>query len=88
MNRREWLSRSAAAWAGMGAAAARTPRKLKPGVPARSASRVVGANDRINVGHIGVGGMGTAHLHAFVKQSETDKDIQVVSVSDVYRKRN
>jgi len=36
---------------------------------------------------IGVGGMGTVHLRAFMKQSEDEKDIEVVGVSDVYTKR-
>jgi predicted dehydrogenase len=54
---------------------------------ARSAARVIGANDRINVGMIGVGGMGFAHLRDFVRQSDTDRDIQVVAVCDVYTKR-
>ncbi len=36
---------------------------------------------------IGVGGMGTVHLQAFMKQSEDEKDIQVVAVSDVYTRR-
>jgi len=56
-------------------------------VAAASATRVLGAGERINVGIIGTGGMGTAHLRAFVKQSEADRDIQVVAVCDVYAKR-
>ncbi len=74
--------------AGAAAASAATPVKsLKPSVTARSAARVVGANDRINVGSIGVGGMGTGHLRDFVRQSEERKDIQVVAVCDVYSVR-
>lgn len=69
----------------VGAVAAGTA--LSAQVTARSASRVVGANDRVRVGMIGVGGMGTVHLRAFMKQSEDEKDIEVVGVSDVYRKR-
>ena len=62
-------------------------RNIKPGVTAKSSARVIGANDRIRVGMIGVGGMGTVHLRAFMKQSETEKDISVVAVSDIYTKR-
>ncbi len=51
------------------------------------AARVVGANDRINIGIIGTGGMGTGHLRAFVRQSDEKKDLQVVAVSDVYTRR-
>lgn len=75
--------------AGSGALMAAKPaaKAPKPSVPARSAARVIGANDRINVGHIGVGGMGTSHLRAFVQQSEQNKDIQVAAVCDVYTMR-
>ncbi len=51
------------------------------------ASRAVAANDRINVGIIGTGGMGTGHLRAFVAQAEQQKDIRVAAVSDVYTRR-
>jgi predicted dehydrogenase len=67
--------------------AAAAQRSIKPGVTARSSSRVLGANDRIRLGMIGMGGMGTVHLQAFMKQSEEEKDITVVAVSDVYTKR-
>lgn len=36
---------------------------------------------------IGMGGMGTVHLQAFMKQSEEEKDIQIVAVCDVYKRR-
>lgn len=62
-------------------------RSIKPGVTARSASRVVGASDRIRVGMIGMGGMGTVHLQAFMKQTEEEKDIEVVAVSEIYTRR-
>jgi predicted dehydrogenase len=70
-----------------GIAAAKTSKTLKPSISAKSASRVVGANDRINVGHIGVGGMGGGHLRAFAKQAQETKDIQSVAVCDVYKRR-
>jgi predicted dehydrogenase len=47
---------------------------------------VLGANDRINFGVIGLGNMGTGHLRSLVKRSEAD-NIQCVAVSDVYQKR-
>src|SRR3954469_17527493 len=49
-------------------------------------SRAVGANDRIRIGVIGVGGMGTGHVGSLVKKSEAE-NIQVVAVSDVYQRR-
>src|SRR5258708_3870678 len=49
-------------------------------------SRAVGANDRIRIGVIGVGGMGTGHVGSLVKKAEAE-NIQVVAVSDVYQRR-
>src|SRR5205823_2308674 len=48
--------------------------------------RVLGANDRIRIGVIGVGGMGSGHLNSLVKRKEAD-NIEVPAVCDVYRKR-
>lgn len=53
---------------------------------AASYARVLGANDRIRIGVIGVGGMGTGHVGSLVKKSEAE-NIQVVAVSDVYQRR-
>ncbi|MBI4586773.1 MAG: Gfo/Idh/MocA family oxidoreductase, partial [Planctomycetes bacterium] len=47
---------------------------------------VLGANERIHFGHIGVGGMGTGHLNGMVKRSEADK-VKSVAVCDVYQRR-
>src|ERR1041385_940080 len=49
-------------------------------------SKAAGANDRIRIGVIGVGGMGTGHVGSLVKKSEPE-NIQVVGVSDVYQRR-
>lgn len=49
-------------------------------------SRAAGANDRIRIGVIGVGGMGTGHVNSLVGKSEKE-NIQVVAVSDVYQRR-
>lgn len=68
-------------------AAAEQRKPVRPTVTARSAARVVGAGERIRVGMIGMGGMGTVHLQAFMKQSDEEKDIQVVAVSDIYTRR-
>jgi predicted dehydrogenase len=53
---------------------------------ARSRTRVVGANERVSVGIIGVGGMGFSHLRALVERSER-YGCEVVAVSDVYQRR-
>jgi len=49
-------------------------------------SSVLGANDRINFGVIGTGGMGTGHLNSLVNRSSED-NIKVVAVCDVYQRR-
>ena len=53
---------------------------------ALTASRSIGANDRIRIGVIGCGGQGTGHLGDMVKRSEQD-NIEVVGVCDVYQRR-
>src|SRR5262245_49496578 len=53
---------------------------------AASASRVLGANERITMGVIGCGGMGGGHLSGLVKRAEADK-VQVATVCDVYQRR-
>ena len=88
--RRKFLRQASLATAALGTAAevaGQTAKSIKPGISARSAARIVGANDRINVGMIGLGGMGTSHLRAFVSQSEEDHDIQVVAVCEIYTVR-
>lgn len=72
-SRRSFIASSAAA------ASAMTLGGLAP-------SRVLGANDRINIAVIGTGGMGTGHLRSLVNRSEED-NIRVVAVSDVYQRR-
>src|SRR5438309_7640381 len=49
-------------------------------------SHAVGANDRIRIDVIGVGGMGTGHVGSLVKKADPE-NIQVVAVSDVYQRR-
>src|SRR4051812_26631895 len=45
--------------------------------------RVLGANDRILVGHVGLGNMGTAHLNDFHKQQK-EWNTQSAGLCDVY----
>jgi predicted dehydrogenase len=48
--------------------------------------RVLGANDRINIGVIGVGGRGFYVAREFAKAGETE-NAQILAVCDVYEKR-
>ena len=55
-------------------------------LPASSAARVLGANDRIRIAAIGVGGMGTGHVGGLVKRAKDD-NLEVPVVCDVFQKR-
>lgn len=48
--------------------------------------RVLGANDRINVGFIGVGGQGLRHVQAVMSLAES-MNVQPVAVCDIWNKR-
>ncbi len=49
--------------------------------------RVIGANDRINIGVIGVGGRGRSDAGNFARFGEQNNACQIVAVCDVYEKR-
>ena len=53
---------------------------------ASSYARVIGANDRIRIGFIGVGGMGTNHLNAIVALKKKD-NLAALAVADVWKTR-
>ncbi|MBL8763880.1 MAG: Gfo/Idh/MocA family oxidoreductase [Phycisphaerae bacterium] len=55
-------------------------------MPAASWARVLGANDRLNIGVIGTGGMGTAHVQSLVGKSAAE-NIKITMVCDLYRRR-
>lgn len=79
--RRQFLKTVGGAAAGLLATGLRT----RP-TTAQAERRIIGANDRLYVGHIGVGGMGSAHLHSFKRQSD-ELNIQSIAVCDVWEKR-
>ena len=53
---------------------------------ARSYARVIGANERIRVGFIGAGGMGTSHIEACLKLREAD-NLDLVAACDCWKSR-
>lgn len=55
-------------------------------MPAASWARIMGANDRINIGAIGTGGMGTSHVESLTGKSAKE-NIKILMVCDLYRKR-
>jgi len=54
---------------------------------ARSSGRVIGANDRIAIGVIGVGGRGSSDANSFARVGEKNNSCQIVAVADTYQKR-
>lgn len=81
IGRRDFLKTSAAA---LGATAFGLPQVLPTGVLA--ADGQPGANDRLVLGHIGVGGMGGGHLNYMVARMSRG-DVRVAAVCDVDEKR-
>jgi predicted dehydrogenase len=84
-NRRNFIKKTATA-----AAAVASVNVFKQPVygqsQAPSTGRVIGANDRIVVGHIGVGGQGMAHVRP-MKQYAKENNIAQAAVCDVWSKR-
>ena len=54
---------------------------------APAASRVLGANDRINIGMIGTGSKGRSHLRRLMARASAQDDVRVTAIGDIYRKR-
>jgi predicted dehydrogenase len=86
-DRRDFLKRTGGLTAGValtGAAFAKPNKKGNKVSPAR----VIGANDRINIGVIGCGGRGRSDAHSFAKYGEDNHGAcQIVAVCDVYERR-
>lgn len=83
-NRRDFLKGAGAAGAGLGLAASAFAKSASSPKPA--AGRVIGANDRINIGVIGCGGRGAYVANVFQRMGQ-EKNCQIAAVCDVYQKR-
>ncbi len=57
------------------------------GMRGPASARQLGANDRINTAHVGVGGQGTGLLRQVVKRAEGEGGVKVVAVCDLYTRR-
>lgn len=77
-SRRKFIGRSAAGI--IGAAVTTNGFSMK----ASSYSRIIGANDRINIGFLGCGGRSRGHQN-MVKNSVKDKNLSVVAVCDIWK---
>ena len=54
---------------------------------AASWRRVLGANERLNIGVIGLGGRGTHLLNLVMKHRADKNDLEVVGLAEVYQRR-
>src|SRR5687768_17894242 len=79
--RRDFLKKTATA-----AAAVATTNIFRGPLYGATGGRVIGANDRIVVGYIGVGGQGMAHVR-HMKTHTSDQNIAQAAVCDVWKKR-
>ncbi len=83
-NRRDFLKSVGASGLALGAADTAFAAKSA----SKTSARVIGANDRINVGVIGYGGRGSYVANQFARYAETNKDAcRIAAVSDVWEKR-
>lgn len=82
VNRRNFLITASTVGAGLSLASSAFAAR-----PKMNPSRVIGANDRINVGLIGAGGRGSYVSNVFAKHGQQNNSCQIVAVCDVYQKR-
>lgn len=87
MSRRDFIITTAGTTAGAVATSivAAGPATALPQT-ARSAGRVLGANDRINFAVVGVKGMGGGHLKNLAGELTQKDNVQVVAICDVWSK--
>ena len=66
-----------------------TGNDLRASAQTRPAARgrVIGANDRINVGFVGCGGRMNTHIRRVMERSKQSGDVQAVAVNDIWDKR-
>src|SRR5688572_28943772 len=70
-----------------GTVAARERLDASRQAPTMAKSRVIGANDRINVGFVACGGRMNTHIRRVMERSKERADVQAVAVNDIWDKR-
>ena len=85
VDRRDFLKQASAIAAGSTLTASTTKADTLKSI---QPSEVLGANEKIRTGHIGVGGMGRAHLTFLLKRTTQfdKKDIEPIALCDLYKK--
>jgi predicted dehydrogenase len=86
VSRRDFLKSTGVTAAGLAAASLVGDGAKTARASAKQSGRILGANDRINYAILGVGGMGSGHLH-ILKNLSQQENIAVVAVCDVFDKR-
>ncbi len=56
------------------------------GMSALSYSSIIGANEKLNIGVIGCGGMAFSHMEALLAMKQSDS-VRITAVCDIYTKR-
>ncbi|MGH8638916.1 MAG: twin-arginine translocation signal domain-containing protein, partial [Burkholderiales bacterium] len=86
--RREFIRQvGVGAVAAAGTAAANGRLEASRQAPTVTKARVIGANDRINVGFVGCGGRMNAHIRRVMERNKARGDVQAVAVNDIWDKR-
>jgi hypothetical protein len=75
ISRREFLRASAQAAAAASALSA---------MPYVARGQVRGANERLGIGFIGVGGRGSSHVHTVQRLIKDGQNLQIVAINDAY----
>lgn len=86
LSRREFMKAAGVTAAGVMATSLVGNRVLAAAGTAPAHPRVIGANDRLNYAHIGVGGMGGGHMN-MIKDLCGEQNLQQVAVCEVWDKR-
>lgn len=86
MSRRDFIKAAGVTAAGVMASSLITEKVMAAAGGAPAPARVIGANDKINVAFVGIGGMGGGHLNEFHNHEEA-WNCKCVAVCDVWDKR-
>lgn len=80
ISRRKFVKGLAGSVAGIAALGSST------GMSALSYSGIIGANEKLNIGVIGCGGMANTHMEALLAMQQSD-NVRIAAVCDIYTKR-
>jgi predicted dehydrogenase len=85
--RRDFMKQVGAGAVAAGTVAVGTGLGASRQAPATAKGRVIGANDRINVGFVGCGGRMNTHIRRVVERNKERGDVQAIAVNDIWDKR-